>query len=78
MDSSLRFCLCVSESSWAVFRSQSIVVPFGRKSSWKTKQIARCEAKAMKELEKEMREKVHQEREVRRRKGRSIGPGESV
>lgn len=45
-------------------RSQSIVVPFGRKSSWKSKQRVRSETKAMKELEKGMKERVDQEREV--------------
>ena len=46
------------------FRSQSIVVPFGCKTSWKSKQIARSEAKAMKALEKEVKEAVQKEREV--------------
>lgn len=51
-------------SSVNSFRSQSIVVPFGRKSSWKTKQILRHEAKATKELEKEMKEAAQKEREA--------------
>ena len=40
------------------------MAPFGRKTSWRKKQLARCEAKAMKELEKEMKETVQREREV--------------
>lgn len=45
-------------------RSQSIVVPFGRKSSWKQKQVVRLETKAMKELERTMKETVQKEKEV--------------
>lgn len=46
-------------------RSKSIVVPFGNKRSWKSMQALKCEAKAMKELEREMKEAVQKEREVR-------------
>ena len=45
-------------------RSKSIVVPFGCKKSWKSMQTQRHEAKAMKKLEKEMKESVLQAREV--------------
>lgn len=45
-------------------RSKSIVVPFGRKKSWKSRDILRCETKAMKQLEREMKESVLKEREV--------------
>lgn len=49
------------------------MAPFGCKSSWKKKQLARCEAKAVKELEKEIKETVRREREVRQRE---IGEGQ--
>ena len=41
-----------------------MVASFGRKKSWKTIQVERCEAKAMKELQKELREAAQKEREV--------------
>lgn len=40
------------------------MVPFGRKRNWKSIQTLRCETKAMKELEREMKESVLKEREV--------------
>ena len=40
------------------------MVPFGRKMSWKKRQVARCEARAIKELEKGMKEAAQKEKEV--------------
>jgi hypothetical protein len=45
---------------FALFRNES----FGRKTSWKSKQIARSEKKAMKELERTVKEALQKEREV--------------
>lgn len=39
-------------------------MPFGRKTSWKSKQIVRCECKAMKELERQLKDSIQKEREV--------------
>lgn len=47
-----------------MFRCKGRVVLFGRKKSWKTMQMERQEAKAMKQLQREMREAVEKEKEV--------------
>lgn len=48
----------------AAARSRSRVVASGLQKSWKSRQVERCEAKAIKELEKELRETAQKEKEV--------------